>query len=146
MSPDRREPGSSPAQPLRKHSGTPNGKDATGHKIRSCDLPEAYGKNVGDMNMLQVLVNLDDLIIFGKTLAGHEERLVKVLDRLQEAELKISLDKCQFCRTKVKYVGPIVTADSVAVNPTKVEAVTNWSKPSNLKTLQSFLGFCRYYQ
>lgn len=37
-------------------------------------------KAVGDMNMLQVLVYLDDLIIFGKTLAEHEERLVKVLD------------------------------------------------------------------
>ncbi|TWW75416.1 hypothetical protein D4764_13G0000780 [Takifugu flavidus] len=54
------------------------------------------------MNMLQVLVYLDDLIIFGKTLAEHEERLVKVLDRLQEARLKISLNKCQFCQTKVK--------------------------------------------
>lgn len=93
-------------------------------------------KTVGDMNMLQVLVYLDDLIIFGKTLAEHEERLVKVLDRLQEAGLKISLDKCHFCQTKVKYVGHIVTADSVAADPAKVEAVTNWPKPSNPKTLQ----------
>lgn len=98
-------------------------------------------KAVGDMNMLQVLVYLDDLIIFGKTLAEHEERLVKVLDRLREVGLKISLDKCQFCQTEVKYVGHIVTAEGVAADPAKVEAVTTWPKPFNLKTLCSFLGF-----
>lgn len=103
-------------------------------------------KAVGDMNMLQVLVYLDDLIVFGKTLEEHEERLVKVLDRLREVGLKISLDKCQFCQTKVKYVGHIVSAEGVAADPAKVEAVTTWPKPSNLKTLRSFLGFCGYYR
>lgn len=52
---------------------------------------------VGDMNLLQCLVYLDDLIVFGKTLEEHEERLLKVLDRLEESDLKISLEKCQFC-------------------------------------------------
>lgn len=103
-------------------------------------------KAVGDMNMLQVIVYLDDLIIFGKTLAEHEERLLKVLDRLREVGLKISLDKCQFCQTKVKYVGHIVTAEGVAADPAKIEAVTTWPQPYNLKTLRSFLGFCGYYR
>ena len=103
-------------------------------------------KAVGDMNLLQVLVYLDDLIVFGRTLEEHEERLLKVLDRLQEVGLKISLDKCQFCQTKVKYVGHIVSADGIAADPSKIEAVTNWSRPHNLKTLRSFLGFCGYYR
>ncbi|KAL7883350.1 hypothetical protein SRHO_G00010080 [Serrasalmus rhombeus] len=46
-------------------------------------------KVVGDMNLLQVLVYLDDLIVFGRTLEEHEERLLKVLDRLEEAGLKL---------------------------------------------------------
>ncbi|KAK7884084.1 hypothetical protein WMY93_027207 [Mugilogobius chulae] len=103
-------------------------------------------KAVGDMNLLQVLVYLDDLIVFGRTLEEHEERLVKVLDRLQEVGLKISLDKCQFCQTKVKYVGHIVSADGISADPAKIEAVTNWPRPYNLKTLRSFLGFCGYYR
>lgn len=74
---------------------------------------------VGDMNLLQVLVYLDDLIIFGKSLEEHEERLMKVLDRLREVGLKISLDKCHFCQTKVKYVGHIVSADGVAAESWK---------------------------
>lgn len=103
-------------------------------------------KAVGDMNLLQVLVYLDDLIVFGKTLGEHEERLLKVLYRLQDVGLKISLNKCQFCQTKVKCVGHIVSVEGVAADPAKIEAVTTWPKPTNLKTLRSFLGFCGYYR
>lgn len=103
-------------------------------------------KTVGDMNLLQVIVYLDDLIVFGRSLEEHEERLIKVLDRLGEAGLKISLDKCQFCQPKVKYLGHIVSADGVSPDPAKVEAVTTWPQPTDLKTLKSFLGFCGYYR
>lgn len=71
-------------------------------------------KAVGDMNLLQVLVYLDDLIVFGKTLEEHEERLLKVLDRLGEVGLKLSVDKCQICLPRVKYLGHIVSAEGVA--------------------------------
>ncbi len=101
---------------------------------------------VGDMNLLQCLVYLDDLIVFGKTLEEHEERLLKVLDRLEESGLKISLEKCQFCQAQVKYVGHIVSAEGIATDPEKVRAVLNWKKPTNLKSLRSFLGFCGYYR
>uniref|UniRef100_A0A1A7ZLV7 Gypsy retrotransposon integrase-like protein 1 n=1 Tax=Nothobranchius furzeri TaxID=105023 RepID=A0A1A7ZLV7_NOTFU len=104
------------------------------------------GKKVGDMNLLQVLVYLDDLIVFGESLEEHEERLIKVLDRLGEAGLKISLDKCQFCQPQVKYLGHVVSAQGVSPDPQKIEAVTTWPQPHNLKSLRSFLGFCGYYR
>lgn len=103
-------------------------------------------KTVGDMNLLQVLVYLDDVIVFGKTLEEHEERLLRVLDRLAEAGLKLSLDKCQFCQPQVTYLGHIVSSDGVATDPSKVEAVKNWPLPTDLKSLRSFLGFCGYYR
>lgn len=81
-----------------------------------------------------------------KTLEEHEERLLKVLDRLGEVGLKVSVDKCQICLPRVKYLGHIVSADGVAPDPDKIEAVTTWPMPTNLKTLQSFLGFCGYYR
>lgn len=103
-------------------------------------------KAVGDMNLLEVLVYLDDLIVFGKTLEEHEERLLKVLDRLEESGLKVSFDKCQFCQPQVKYVGHIISEKGIATDPAKVEAVTNWKQPTDLKSLRSFLGFCGYYR
>ncbi|RXN11054.1 Retrovirus-related Pol polyprotein from transposon 297 [Labeo rohita] len=78
-------------------------------------------KAVGDMNLPQVLVYLDDLIVFGRTLQEHESRLLKVLDHLKEPGLKISLDKCQFGQAKVKYVGHIVSAECITTDPKKVK-------------------------
>ncbi|KAI4888849.1 hypothetical protein NFI96_007630 [Prochilodus magdalenae] len=98
------------------------------------------------MNFLEVLVYLDDLIIFGKTLEEHEERLLKVLDRLKDEGLKLSLDKCQFGRTSVTYVDHIVSQDGIATDPSKIEAVSAWPKPQTLSELRSFLGFCEYYR
>lgn len=56
---------------------------------------------VGDMNFPEVLVYLDDLIMFGHTL---EDRLLKVLDRLRDEGLMVLLDKCQLSRTSVNHV------------------------------------------
>uniref|UniRef100_A0A674CT74 Gypsy retrotransposon integrase-like protein 1 n=1 Tax=Salmo trutta TaxID=8032 RepID=A0A674CT74_SALTR len=103
-------------------------------------------KTVGDMNLLEVLVYLDDLIVFGRTLEEHEQRLLKVLDRLKSEGLKLSLDKCQFCRTSVNYVGHIISQNGVATDPSKIEAVTTWPKPETVTALRSFLGFCGYYR
>lgn len=46
----------------------------------------------------------------------------------------------------MKYVGHIISADGIATDPDKVQAVTNWPRPTDLKSLRSFLGFCRYYR
>ncbi|KAK3556101.1 hypothetical protein QTP70_005240 [Hemibagrus guttatus] len=102
-------------------------------------------KVVSDMHLLQVIVYLNDLIVFGRTLEEHEERLMKVLDRLEEWGLKVSIDKCQFCQPQVKYVGHIVSAMGVALDPEKVAAVNQWKEPTDLKSLRSFLGFCGFY-
>lgn len=115
-----------------------------------CGAPATFQRvmerTVGDMNFLEVLVYLDDLIIFGRTLEEHEERLLKVLDRLRDEGLKISLDKCQFGRTSVNYVGHIVSQDGISTDPSKIEAVVSWPQPQTVTELRSFLGFCGYYR
>ncbi len=98
------------------------------------------------MSVLQVIVYLDDIIVFGRTLEEHEERLLKVLDRMKECGLKVSIDKCQFCQPKVRYVGHIVSVAGVSPDPEKIEAVTRWKMPTNLKSLRFFLGFCGFYR
>ncbi|XP_063784361.1 uncharacterized protein LOC134933234 [Pseudophryne corroboree] len=103
-------------------------------------------KTVGDMCYREVLVYLDDIIVFGKDLNEHNERLLKVLDRLQARGLKLSIEKCQFCRSSVKYLGHIVSRQGIATDPEKVSTVKNWPRPGNLKELRSFLGFCGYYR
>uniref|UniRef100_A0A8C5LZN7 ribonuclease H n=1 Tax=Leptobrachium leishanense TaxID=445787 RepID=A0A8C5LZN7_9ANUR len=103
-------------------------------------------KTVGDMNLIEVLVYLDDIIVFGKTLEEHEQRLEKVLKRLHEEGLKLSLQKCQFCLPSVTYLGHVVSAEGVSTDPRKLEAVASWPRPRNVTELRSFLGFCSYYR
>uniref|UniRef100_A0A8C5QC51 Gypsy retrotransposon integrase-like protein 1 n=1 Tax=Leptobrachium leishanense TaxID=445787 RepID=A0A8C5QC51_9ANUR len=103
-------------------------------------------KTLGDMSPRECLVYLDDIIVFGRTPEEHENRLLKVIDRLQNEGLKLSLDKCKFAQTSVTYVGHIVSAEGVATDQAKVEVVVNWPRPNNIEELRSFLGFCGYYR
>ena len=103
-------------------------------------------KTVGDMHLIEVLVYLDDLIVFGRTLEEHEQRLEKVLKRLHEEGLKLSLEKCQFCLPSVTYLGHVVSAEGISTDPKKLEAVASWPRPRNITELRSFLGFCSYYR
>ncbi len=103
-------------------------------------------KCMGDINISEVLVFLDDLIVFSDTLEEHERRLLNVLERLKDYGLKLSLDKCKFFQTSVKYLGHIVSEDGVETDPQKIEAIKTWPSLRNLKELRSFLGFSGYYR
>lgn len=102
-------------------------------------------KCMGDINLKEILVFLDDLIVFSDTLKEHETRLLHVLNRLKEYGLKLSLEKCKFFQTSVRYLGHIVSRHGVKTDPQKIEALKTWLGPRNLKELRSFLGFIQYY-
>ena len=98
-------------------------------------------------DMLQILiVYLDDIIVFSQDIREHLKRLELVLQKLREHGLKLEPKKCQFFCSKVTYLGHVVSADGVATDPAKTEAVVNWPKPKTLQELHSFLGFASYYR
>ncbi|KAL0153919.1 hypothetical protein M9458_050768 [Cirrhinus mrigala] len=103
-------------------------------------------KCMADINLREVLVFIDDIIVFSKDLEEHEERLLRVLRRLKEYGLKLAPEKCVFAQTSVRYLGHIVSDKGVQTDPDKVAAVKTWPVPRNLKELRSFLGFIGYYR
>jgi len=103
-------------------------------------------KCMGDMHLKEVLVFLDDLIVFSKTLEEHEVRLMKVLGRLKEFGLKLSPEKCSFFQTSVRYLGHVVSRNGVETDPEKIASLKTWPVPQNLRELRSFLGFAGYYR
>ena len=103
-------------------------------------------KCVGDMNLKELLVYLDDIIIHGRTLEEAEERLVKTLERLRAFGLKLDPKKCKFFQQSVKHLGHIVSKDGVHPDPEKTSALTTWPRPTTLKELKSFLGFTGYFR
>uniref|UniRef100_A0A3B3HM86 Gypsy retrotransposon integrase-like protein 1 n=1 Tax=Oryzias latipes TaxID=8090 RepID=A0A3B3HM86_ORYLA len=101
---------------------------------------------MGDLHLKEVLVFLDDLIIFSNTLEEHEDRLIRVLHRLKNYGLKLAPEKCKLFQTSVRYLGHIVSEQGVETDPEKISALKSWPVPQTLKELRSFLGFAGYYR
>ncbi|XP_063962087.1 uncharacterized protein LOC135155782 [Lytechinus pictus] len=101
---------------------------------------------LGDLNLSQILLYLDDILIFSETFEEHLRRLDTVLSRLHEHGLKVKGKKCDLFQREVRYLGHIVSNDGIAVDQDKVERVATWPVPKNAKELRSFLGLASYYR
>ena len=100
---------------------------------------------LGDLLWINCVVYVDDILIFTETFEEHLEVIDKVLTRLEKANLKIKLEKCEFARTQLHYLGHVINSLGIATDPQKVEAVKNWAPPNNVKELEQFLGTVNYY-
>ncbi|KAK9213952.1 hypothetical protein WN944_005938 [Citrus x changshan-huyou] len=93
-----------------------------------------------------ILVFFDDILVYNTPLQEHARHLSVVLQCLQQNQLYVKLTKCSFAQSSVDYLGHIVSATGVAVNPKKVQCVLKWPKPTTIKTLRGFLGLTGYYR
>ena len=89
---------------------------------------------------------LDDCIIFSSTAEEHIERLREVLERFRLANLKINPTKCEFFRTRVPFLGHIISKNGLEADPDKIAAVKKFPIPTNPTEVKSFLGLCSYYR
>lgn len=87
-----------------------------------------------------VICLIDDILIYGNTQEEHDERLLAVLTRLEEAGLTLNREKCEFSRREVKFLGHILSQDGVRSDPDKVAAIVNMEEPVTVKELRRFLG------
>ncbi|KAL0536802.1 hypothetical protein IC582_025764 [Cucumis melo] len=93
-----------------------------------------------------VIVFIDDILIYSKTEAEHEEHLRLVLQTLRENKLYAKFSKCEFWLKQVSFLGHVVSKAGVSVDPAKIEAVTGWTRPSTVSEVRSFLGLAGYYR
>ena len=93
-----------------------------------------------------VVVYLDDILIFTKTLNKHQEVVHRVLDLLQLHNLSLQPEKCEFKKTSIEYLGVVISQNSVMMDPAKVARVPEWPTPTTKKKVQSFLGFVTFYR
>ncbi|XP_049306295.1 retrovirus-related Pol polyprotein from transposon 297 isoform X2 [Bactrocera dorsalis] len=92
------------------------------------------------------LVYLDDIIIFSTSLQEHMNSLRLIFARLQEANLKVQLDKSEFLKKETEFLGHIITTEGVKPNPKKIECVVNFPIPKTAKQIKQFLGLTGYYR
>ena len=89
---------------------------------------------------------LDDLIICSNTLEEHLIKLGKVLSKLREVNLKLKLNKCEFLKRKIKYLGHHISESGISMIPDKISTIQGYPVPKSIKQIQQFLGMVGYYR
>nr|GEY58487.1 putative reverse transcriptase domain-containing protein [Tanacetum cinerariifolium] len=93
-----------------------------------------------------VIVFIDDILVFSKSKEEHEDHLHNVLQTLRHEKLYAKFFKCEFWLSSVAFLGHIVSAEGITMDPAKVEAITKWPRPTSVTEVRSFLGLAGYYR
>jgi hypothetical protein len=92
-----------------------------------------------------VVVFINDILIFSK-MEEHEKHLRMVLEKLRSNQLYAKFSKCEFWLTEVTFLGHVISAGGISVDPSKIKDVLNWMPPTNASEIRSFLGLVGYYR
>ena len=92
------------------------------------------------------MVCVGDILIYSQSEEEHEDHLRIVLQALRDHQLYANFSKCEFWLTEVKFLGHVVSASGVLIDPEKVEAVMSWERSKSVFEICSFLGLVGYYR
>ena len=93
-----------------------------------------------------VIVFIDDILVYSKSDADHARHLRLALKKLRENQLYTKFSKCQFWLNQVSFLGHVISAQGIFVDPHKLAVVENWEQPHTVIEVQSFLGLASYYR
>ena len=91
-----------------------------------------------------VVAYLDDILVYSRILEEYQLYISKVLEYLGVRDLRLKPEKCEFYKEEVNFLGFIIGRNGIRIDPAKLWAVKEWLIPSNVKEIQSFLGFVNY--
>jgi RNase H-like domain found in reverse transcriptase/Reverse transcriptase (RNA-dependent DNA polymerase) len=89
---------------------------------------------------------MDDIIIFAETKEKLQRITKQILKKLREHNLFLKAKKCEFCKTKIKYLGMIIEQGKIAMDSVKLGGIRDWLTPTTVKEVWSFLGFGNFYR
>ncbi|GFS06114.1 Pol polyprotein [Elysia marginata] len=107
--------------------------------------PELFHREMSQLvgDIPGVICDTDAILITGETKKEHDSRVREVLQRLKKAGATLN-SKCSFPQEKVKFLGQIISAEGIQIDPEKVEAINKMEDPTNLTELRRFLGMVNH--
>lgn len=89
---------------------------------------------------------LDDILIISRTFEEHLQLLTEAKEILKDAGLTINLEKCEFFKPSLKFLGFVVSSKGIHTDPEKVASMINYPRPTNATEVKRFLGLCSWYR
>ena len=86
----------------------------------------------------------DDILIGSKNAETHAADVEWVLQQLRKHKLYAEMDKSEFCKSKIDFLGHTISASAVSIQKQKLQAILDWPAPTNVKEVRSFLGLTGY--
>ena len=88
---------------------------------------------------------INNILVYSNSMAKHQKHVKLILQALRGAGLQLDVDKCEFHKTEVLYLGLIISTDSIWMDLKKIEAIVNWQESENVKDVKAFIGFANFY-
>ena len=89
---------------------------------------------------------LDNIMIYSKTEWDHLNHIKLVFDQLGTANIELKMSKCDFFKSKIHYLGHLISQNGISPLPEKLDEIRTMSPPQNIKELRQFLGLSGYYR
>ena len=115
-----------------------------------CNSPSAFSRLMSlvlrDLTYLICLSFIDDCLVIGRSFDEHLTNVETVLQRFEQANLRLKPKKCKFFQHQVNFLGHVVSQDGVGVDPRKTSVIKQWPFPKSISELRGFLGISGYYR
>ena len=116
-----------------------------------CNSPATFQTMMNEIFRDQIgrnicVIYMDDILIIGETLEELRKNTEEIFNLLKKHNLSVKLEKCEFEKTSVEFLGLIITNGEIKMDHVKLAGIADWPTPQNKKHVQSFLGFCNFYR
>jgi len=92
------------------------------------------------------IASLDNILVFSQNKKEHWEHVRAMLTQVQDTRLTLKASKREFHTTETEYLGYVIAPERLRMDEEKIWTIKDWKEPTNIKGVQSFLGFANFYR